>query len=276
ITFGVHFILDSVTEALKKNKDRRFIYVETAFFWKWWTEQPDDIRHQFKQSVSSGQLEFIGGAWSMNDEATTHYQSIIDQFSWGLRKLNETFGECGRPKIGWQIDPFGHSREMASIFAQLGYDGLLLGRIDYQDKNNRFATKTPEVVWKASNNLGECTLSNISSKVLFLIPHCDIVFDCEHSELIDIRIGSAYMYGCLGLKHVCPEIGRKSLENSALSIRLTQQFTKDIVQDTVDRMNRTITFIIQGVPELTGDVNSEKEYDKNIVYEVVIADKSCF
>lgn len=43
---------------------------------------------------------------------------------------------------------------MASIFAQLGFDGLLLGRIDYQDKNFRFKTKTAEVVWEASHNLG--------------------------------------------------------------------------------------------------------------------------
>ena len=47
-------------------------------------------------------------------------------------------GDCGIPKIGWQIDPFGHSREMASIFAQFGFDGLFFGRLDYQDKDNRF------------------------------------------------------------------------------------------------------------------------------------------
>ncbi len=55
----------------------------------------------------------------MNDEASTHYNSIIDQHSLGAAFLLEQFGECGRPKIGWQIDPFGHSREQASLFAQV-------------------------------------------------------------------------------------------------------------------------------------------------------------
>jgi hypothetical protein len=55
----------------------------------------------------------------MNDEASTHYNSIIDQHALGAEFLRDQFGECGRPKIGWQIDPFGHSREQASIFAQV-------------------------------------------------------------------------------------------------------------------------------------------------------------
>jgi len=57
----------------------------------------------------------------MNDEASTHYNSIIDQHSLGAEFLREQFGECGRPKIGWQIDPFGHSREQASLFAQVTF-----------------------------------------------------------------------------------------------------------------------------------------------------------
>jgi lysosomal alpha-mannosidase len=55
----------------------------------------------------------------MNDEATTHYNSIIDQHSLGAEFLRDTFGECARPKVAWQIDPFGHSREVASLFAQV-------------------------------------------------------------------------------------------------------------------------------------------------------------
>lgn len=54
----------------------------------------------------------------------------------------------------WQIDPFGHSREQASLFARMGFDGLFIGRLDYQDKTNRMEMKTPEMIWKSSANLG--------------------------------------------------------------------------------------------------------------------------
>jgi lysosomal alpha-mannosidase len=59
--------------------------METAFFWKWWLEQNEEKQQLVKDLVNEGRLEFIGGAWSMNDEATVHYQSTIDQFTWGLR-----------------------------------------------------------------------------------------------------------------------------------------------------------------------------------------------
>ncbi len=73
-----------------------------------------------KEMISNvGRLEFISGGWCMNDEASTHYNSIIDQHSLGAEFLRNQFGECGRPKIGWQIDPFGHSREFASLIAQV-------------------------------------------------------------------------------------------------------------------------------------------------------------
>ena len=91
----------------------------------------------------------------MNDEATAYYQDIIDQLSFGLKFIKDEFGDCARPRVGWQVDPFGHSREMGSIFAQFGYDGLFIGRDDMLDELARAATKTREMVWKSSPSLGK-------------------------------------------------------------------------------------------------------------------------
>ncbi|XP_033226250.1 lysosomal alpha-mannosidase-like [Belonocnema kinseyi] len=162
---GVQFILDSVIEALLQNPERRFIYAETAFFWKWWLHQNEKVKTSVKHLVDEGRLEFIGGAWTMNDEAVTYYQSTIDQFTWGLRLLNDTFGECGRPKIGWQIDPFGHAKEQASMFTQMGYDGLLFGRLDYADKKKRLQEKNGELIWKSNPSLGDD--ADLFTSVLF-------------------------------------------------------------------------------------------------------------
>ena len=82
-----------------------------------------------KRLVQNGQLEFINGGWCMNDEAATHYNAIIDQMTWGFKRLNDTFGECARPRVAWQIDPFGHSKEQVSTspccYNRIGFKKLL-------------------------------------------------------------------------------------------------------------------------------------------------------
>lgn len=191
---GVQYILDSVIQQLLSDPAKRFIYVESAFFFKWWNKQTASLKDQVYMLVQEGRLEFIGGAWSMNDEATTHYQSVIDQFTWGLRKLNDTFGECGRPRVGWQIDPFGHSREMASMFARMGFDGMFFGRLDYQDKITRLSKKTAEMLWHGSANLGEA--ADLFTGVLYnnYGPPPGFCFDilCSDEPMIDDKWSPDY------------------------------------------------------------------------------------
>uniref|UniRef100_A0A665VZF2 Alpha-mannosidase n=1 Tax=Echeneis naucrates TaxID=173247 RepID=A0A665VZF2_ECHNA len=150
---GVQYILDSVVDQLLKNPDRRFIYVETAFFYRWWKRQSPSMQQTVRQLVDEGRLEFVNGGWCMSDEATTHYSAVIDQMTMGLRFLNETFGACGRPRVAWHIDPFGHAREHASMFAQMGYDGFFFGRLDYQDRTHRMVQLEQELLWRASDSL---------------------------------------------------------------------------------------------------------------------------
>lgn len=51
---GVQYILDSVVDQLLKNPDRRFIYVETAFFYRWWKQQPSSMQQTVRQLVNEG------------------------------------------------------------------------------------------------------------------------------------------------------------------------------------------------------------------------------
>ena len=56
---GVQYILDNVIEELQKDESRHFIYVEIAFFSRWWRQQHDVTRHRVKALVNAGQFPII-------------------------------------------------------------------------------------------------------------------------------------------------------------------------------------------------------------------------
>ena len=84
---------------MAEDEKKTFIYVEMAFFTRWWNEQSKEtqqlvweahvmscigvIMMQVHKLVNNKQLEFINGGWCMNDEASTDYNAIIDQMSLG-------------------------------------------------------------------------------------------------------------------------------------------------------------------------------------------------
>uniref|UniRef100_A0A8D0F3K4 Lysosomal alpha-mannosidase n=1 Tax=Strix occidentalis caurina TaxID=311401 RepID=A0A8D0F3K4_STROC len=150
---GVQYILDSVVAQLVADPSRRFIYAEVAFLARWWRQQDEATRRTVRQLVEQGRLELVGGGWCMSDEAAAHYSPIIEQLALGRRFLRRELGACGTPRVAWQIDPFGHSRQLAAIFAQMGYDGLFVGRVDHQDKARREQRREMELLWRASGSL---------------------------------------------------------------------------------------------------------------------------
>ena len=137
---GVQYILDSVVHTLQRNVDRKFVYVEQAFFQHWLSVQDDSTLHIIKQLISNGQFEFINGGWCMHDEATTYYLDMIDQTTHGHTKLLRQFDVV--PLVGWQIDPFGHSSTQATLLgADMGFHSLMFGRMDYADLKKRISEK---------------------------------------------------------------------------------------------------------------------------------------
>ncbi|KAJ1689196.1 hypothetical protein LUZ63_013351 [Rhynchospora breviuscula] len=146
-------VLDSVVEALLRNPDRKFVFVEQAFFQRWWNEQSKATQFIVQKLVHSGQLEFINGGWCMHDEAATHYIDMIDQTTLGHRLIKKQFGKI--PRAGWQIDPFGHSAVQGYLLgAELGFDSVHFARIDYQDRAKRKGDKSLQVIWRGSKTFG--------------------------------------------------------------------------------------------------------------------------
>lgn len=149
---GVEYILDSVVAQLLFDSSRKFIYVESGFFIRWWNEQSESTKAAFRLLISKGQLEFINGGWVMNDEACVYYEDSIDQMTLGHKFLLDTFNYI--PKIAWHIDPFGHASAQAAMFAQMGFEAFFFARIDYQDKLNRLNNSAMEMVWIPETSQG--------------------------------------------------------------------------------------------------------------------------
>ena len=82
----------------------------------------------------------------MHDEATPTYEDMINNMMHGHQFLKSEFGVV--PRIGWSIDPFGHSSANARLFADMGFDAWYMARLDYQDKDQRLADKSMNFLWR--------------------------------------------------------------------------------------------------------------------------------
>eukprot|EP01059_Diplonema_ambulator_P005004 TRINITY_DN14746_c0_g1_i1.p1 TRINITY_DN14746_c0_g1~~TRINITY_DN14746_c0_g1_i1.p1 ORF type:complete len:1132 (+),score=491.47 TRINITY_DN14746_c0_g1_i1:52-3396(+) len=152
----VYYILDTLLVRLNEDPNRRFMFVETAFFARWWDQQPASKQALMKTLVERGQLEFINGGWCMHDEASPYYVEMVDQTTRGHQFLKKQFGRVAAPKGTWSIDPFGHSNTNAWLLgAEAGMEFEFWGRMDYQDFNMRVDSKGLEWVWQGSQSLGD-------------------------------------------------------------------------------------------------------------------------
>jgi hypothetical protein len=146
---GVQTILNSVVEALVVNPARRFVFAEMSFFAVWYRQQHEEKKAIVRRLVSGGQLGFVNGGWVQHDEAASHYVAMIDQTTRGHRFLKEEFGYV--PRIGWQIDPFGHSSVQAGAMgAAMGFDAMFFGRADFEDMKARKELRQLEFLWRGT------------------------------------------------------------------------------------------------------------------------------
>ncbi|XP_077550620.1 lysosomal alpha-mannosidase-like [Haemaphysalis longicornis] len=158
----VQKIYNTTLGTLDKNPSWRYVSAENVFSSRWWNEQSHETKEKVRQLVRSGQLQFVGGGWTQNDEAVTHYTAIIDQMTLGLRFLNDTFGpQCGTPSVAWQADPFGHTATQAALFARgqtYGLDIVMVmsgDDLSFVEGDSRFPWQ--ENLLKLANKLSRST-----------------------------------------------------------------------------------------------------------------------
>ena len=121
------------------------------FFSMWWDRQTEDKKKEVRQLVKEGRLEFVNAGWSMHDEACTHHDDMMNNMMIGHEFLEREFGDYARPRIGWHIDPFGHSNANPRLFAEMGFDAWFFARIDFEDREVRMADLSMQWVWKPFN-----------------------------------------------------------------------------------------------------------------------------
>jgi len=136
----VSTILDTVVAALLTDETKVFTYVEMKFFSMWFYRQTEARQDQVRQLVQDHRLEFINAGWSMHDEACTHFDDMMNNMMLGHDFLLKEFNY--KPTIGWHIDPFGHSNANPRLFAEMGFDSWLFGRLDWEDEDERLVDKT--------------------------------------------------------------------------------------------------------------------------------------
>ena len=131
---------------LKYANSRTFVFCEMINFEKWYTSKNEAIKSNIKALFHSGRIEFVGGGLVMHDEANSLYQDMIDQLRKGNQFLNNEFNTTSN--VGWMLDPFGHSEGNALVHSQLGFEYLVINRIDYQEHDNRVSKGELEFTWK--------------------------------------------------------------------------------------------------------------------------------
>lgn len=156
-------ILDNMLEKLAEDHRRKFIWAEISFFSMWWNELDQNNRRKVKKQdvpnvngekinysycrfLKTKQLEIVTGGWVMNDEANSHWISIIHQLTDGHQWLQQHLNYT--PKSSWSVDPFGMSATQPFLLKETGLKNMLIQRVHYSVKKQLAKQTHLEFMWR--------------------------------------------------------------------------------------------------------------------------------
>ena len=69
------------------------------------------------------------GGWVSPDSATPTYSDFLLSIKLGLDFLEAEF-KVPPPKVAWQLDSFGHTSSEARLLEEIGYEMLVIARLN--------------------------------------------------------------------------------------------------------------------------------------------------
>ncbi|CAH2045689.1 unnamed protein product, partial [Iphiclides podalirius] len=140
-------IFTNMVEKLTEGVGRKFIWAEISFLSLWWSlDASDKEKSLFRSLLKAGQIEIVTGGWVMNDEANSHWVSIIQQLTTGHQWLLDNLGYT--PKNAWSIDPFGYSSAQPYLLKLAGFENSVIQRVHYRVKKELALNRQLEFKWR--------------------------------------------------------------------------------------------------------------------------------
>ncbi|GBP35991.1 Alpha-mannosidase 2 [Eumeta japonica] len=140
-------IFTNLVEKLGEGRDRKFIWAEICYLSMWWNlDASAGDKATFQKYLNSGQVEIVTGGWVMNDEANSHWLSIIQQLTAGHQWLIDTLDYI--PKNAWAIDPFGYSSTQPYLLKLAGLENSIIQRVHYRIKKELALNQQLEFHWR--------------------------------------------------------------------------------------------------------------------------------
>lgn len=127
-------ILETMMEMLQNNPALKFSWAEIYYLSRYLEEFPDK-KAVIQRFIKEERLEIVGGGWVQSDEALPDFELVIRQMEKGFSYLRSELN-ITKIKTGWQLDPFGHSSLTAALWEKMGFESLVISRIEQNHRVN--------------------------------------------------------------------------------------------------------------------------------------------
>ena len=105
-----------------------------SVLYEWVEEHEPALFERIKKLVQSGKWVIVGGWYLQPDCNMPSGESFVRQIRVGNAYFKEKFGV--KPTLGFNVDPFGHTRGLVQILKKTGYDAYLFMRPGEMESGN--------------------------------------------------------------------------------------------------------------------------------------------